>query len=452
MEFTSLDVTPVMLSFIEDMKKFYDIFFIAPYRLVMQKALAATVALISKIVVDFLARRFYWAWVAILKFIWILEQVFDIFAGTVGVYVKNGSGWTVSSGNKSIIQDSNFMEVLFNGNAIQTAYAYAMLASFALCFLFTVFAVIRSMGDSIGENKHPVTEVLRLCSKACVTFLLIPLACLLVLKFSSVTMSVIADIGEEDQKLCDTLYVVGVGDCFKNENYRVEYSYSRKFASTGSIKAVNYKDINYILAFVSSIFCAVLMMVCILQAIMRMFILLLLFVLSPYFVSTMPLDDGAKFKKWQKMFIGFAISTFGPIITMKVYMIIIPLVASSNSAISIYGGYGTLSQLINSAGGKSFWNWNDASQGYLVQHAFQIASEYIFKMIMILGGAFASWKSQYVILEVIDPQMVYIMKRGEIIAGVTKQAVTKGASAVGKVGSFIGNKISGKGKNGGGGN
>ena len=52
----------------------------------------------------------------------------------------------------------------------------------------------------------------------------------------------------------------------------------------------------------------------------------MLFIASPIFVSTMPLDDGEKFKAWQDMFVAKIFSGFGSVIAMELYMLLCPVV------------------------------------------------------------------------------------------------------------------------------
>ena len=425
MDPVTLDIVPVILSFSSQMKDLFKLVFLGPYEIVQKQVLGAIQEMVAQIFYAWYYRKLYFIWTALLKFIWILEQIFDIFAGVVGVYVREANGsWRVTSGHEHVVDDQSFLDVLFNGNAVQVAYWWIMLGAFALCFLFTIFAVIRSMGDSIGENRRPVSVVLRLTFKACLTFVIVPFACLVVIKLASVTTAVIAFAGEDgNMRLCDSLYVAGVGEEFKSSAYKTLYASGRRFADMNSIQAVNYQKINYLMAFVSTVFCAIVMCACILQAIFRIIMMLLLFVLSPYFVSTMPMDDGEKFRRWQQMFVGFAVACFGPLIVMRVYLAVIPLVASSDSPITIYN-------IASSSGsGLSFWEWDGKSVSSLMPYAFQRATEFIFRQILVLGGAFAAWRSQYLILEVIDPSVVQLMRRSEIIMTLSINAAKKGLSA-----------------------
>ncbi|MBO6133404.1 MAG: hypothetical protein J6P05_03620 [Lachnospiraceae bacterium] len=416
----TLTVVPVLLGFVETLEDIFKAIFVSPFQAMFSAVLNAALSLCKELFMAWFGRTLYGAWIAILKFDWILEQIYDIFSGVVGVYVKEGSTWRVTSGHANVIEDQSFLDVLFNRNVIQNAYWQLMIASFVLCFLFTIIAVIRSMGDSIAENKRPVTHVLRMTFKTCITFLLVPMAVLLVIKLSSVTVAVIANTaGSEDMKLCDSLYVAGVGDEFKSSAYKERYSRGRMFQHYSSIEAVNYRNINYFIAYLSSGFCVIVLSACIIQSILRIMVILLLFILSPFFVSTMPLDDGERFRRWVKMFMAFSLACFGPIIAMRIYLAIIPLVGTSDGAITLYKISGSL------GGGKSFFNWTGDGLTGLIHDAFKAASNFIMRMVIVMGGAFATWRSQYVIMQIVDPSTVQLMKRGELIMVYAK----KGASA-----------------------
>ncbi len=421
-----LSVIPVILSFSDLLKDLLKFIFVNPFSVMFNGVLSQFKSYVLELFFAWFYRKVYFCWTACLKFVWLLEQIFDIFAGVVGVYRKVGGRFVETSGHKDILQDQSFLDVLFCDNAVQNVYWWLMLSAFALCFLVTIIAVLRSMGDSIGENKRPVTAVLRMAFKASLTFLLIPMACLLLLKLSSVTTAVLIEAGQNDVRCTDALYSLGVGDQFKSDWDRDVYSKGRRGLERDAIYHVKYTKMNYLIAFFTTFFMIIVLCGCILQTVMRIMVLLILFVASPYFVCTMPMDDGAKFNRWKSMFLGYALAAFGPVLVMRIYIAILPSIAVSGGSISFfkYSFKPTLK------GAVSFWEWDGKSMATLVADAYHRALEFIIRLFMLIGGAYAAWRSQYTIMEIIDPSTVRLMKRGEVVMQMVKQAAKSGASYV----------------------
>ncbi len=58
----------------------------------------------------------------------------------------------------------------------------------------------------------------------------------------------------------------------------------------------------------------------------RLFDVVLLLIIEPFFISTMPIDDGEHFKKWEDLFIGKIFSGYGMVVAMYLYLLICGMV------------------------------------------------------------------------------------------------------------------------------
>lgn len=67
-----------------------------------------------------------------------------------------------------------------------------------------------------------------------------------------------------------------------------------------------------------------------LACVVRMFQMLLLYISAPPIIAIMPLDGGEKFKQWTLAFVIQNFSIFGTVISMRLLMLFIPIVFSSN--------------------------------------------------------------------------------------------------------------------------
>ena len=106
----------------------------------------------------------YFFLITVRKILDSLETMIGIFAGTENVIVDN--------------KPMTFMEMVFNQDAVSKGFLMITLVAVGICFLFTIFAIVRSMSSSTLENKNPISQVLKDAMKACVSFMLVPFCAL----------------------------------------------------------------------------------------------------------------------------------------------------------------------------------------------------------------------------------------------------------------------------------
>ena len=151
------------------------------------------------------------------------------------------------------------------------------------------------------------------------------------------------------------------------------------------------------------------MAICIFTFIVRMFNLMLLYLVAPLFASSMPIDDGSKWQSWTQAFVIQLFSGFGSVIAMRLYLIIIPLALSSD--LVYFPGDGA---------------------GFAVLNRMA-------QLLMVLGGAWAVLQASAVITGILagNPGMAAIQQEGRIGGMVTHGAM----SAVRSTGRIAGGII-----------
>ena len=85
---------------------------------------------------------------------------------------------------------------------------------------------------------------------------------------------------------------------------------------------------NYILVYAIAIGMLMEMLVIILTCAVRIFNLLALYIASPLAISSMPLDDGGKFKQWITAFIVQLLSVVGMVLSMRLLLVFLPIIWS----------------------------------------------------------------------------------------------------------------------------
>ena len=83
---------------------------------------------------------------------------------------------------------------------------------------------------------------------------------------------------------------------------------------------------NYILVYIISVAVLMEMVVVIVTCAVRIFNLLALYIASPLAISSMPMDDGGKFKQWTTAFIVQLLGVVGMVLSMRLFLAFLPIV------------------------------------------------------------------------------------------------------------------------------
>jgi len=104
------------------------------------------------------------------------------------------------------------------------------------------------------------------------------------------------------------------------------------------------QDINYVIMIVGGIFVIYTLIQLTFGMVKRMFILLILYVISPGLCAMYPLDEGGAVKKWKDDFVKNTISAYGAVAGLNLFFSISPLIQN----IKIGGGW--MSAFLNNTG------------------------------------------------------------------------------------------------------
>ena len=116
-----------------------------------------------------------------------LEAVFDIFSGYRYVYQR-------SAVDPDRLEPVYLLDYLFDLDPIKNAFLIITLLAAGLAMMFTIFAVAKSMADMTTDDKNPVGKVLGRALKTGVRFLMIPLLALFLLNISSIIVVKVSNI------------------------------------------------------------------------------------------------------------------------------------------------------------------------------------------------------------------------------------------------------------------
>lgn len=396
---------------------------------ILSDILSVVVNFFVNIVWNLLSERLLTLFVTLCSLVDFVESIFNVFAGLSPVYYK-------AAGQASATKLS-LIDVLFQMEDVTLAFWVITLASMGICVMFTIYKTAKSISDMTLEDKNPISKVLTDAMKAGVTFLLIPFLCVMMLQLSSILtqqvqiafsqanggdssigtilfLSATLDADTKTTKAKDLISgVIEITDTKRNPSFNTE---PRSFYMKGDRKYTDIKtvkgdfhaaNISYIIGFTSAILILLILILSIITFVRRLFELLLLYIISPLFVSTIPLDDGITFARWREMFVAKFFSGFGMIFSMKYYLMLIPMISSSG--LELYP--------------------RDLSNGTMINSVLQI--------FFIIGGAWAVFKAQSLLLEILNPEAAQAER--QVSALVTGAVMGAASVATGGVGAAFSN-------------
>ena len=334
------------------------------------------------LILEVLSGIFYSVFADMMTFINSLQNSFDYFSGVKEV--------TVVSGNS---HKTTLLMAIFEQSAVQKTFLILMAFSIFLCLLISVIAVARASMDLDGENHRNVSRVMKSLAKAMFQFLLVQFSCLFVLTLGGAVLKSVKTASQYtisaensgkaqgEVRISNILFAISSLDAAKpggedknlsdirgkNENLDILKGKRGEFYF-GRLDPTNKEEVekyfklgkmDYLIGYGMGIFFVIILAIVLCKFMTRIFEVVLLYVISPFFVAMMPLDDGEKFKGWQDLFVGKIFSGYGTVIAMQIYLLICPYVMSGNI---IFG--------------------KTTAEG-----------DYIIKLIFIGGGAFAVLKA-----------------------------------------------------------
>lgn len=322
---------------------------------------------------DLFAELFYKILAYLCELVDFLEETFDIFAGTTPVKDVTRD-----------VSDSLLNIVIFNPT-IKKLFYMVMAIAFVLTLTFAVISVAKATFDLEFNGRKPVAQVMRTLFKTMIQFMIVPLMVLFILNLASKLLVAIEDSTKMangttgNPSLGSTVFAITSLDAsvspsenvsgnsstsknFLNEGVR-GYFYRREagwdYTSLSSIRPYfKFADFDFFTGYAVCIFLIIILAATAIVFVQRIFEVVILYVICPFFVSTMPLDEGEKYKKWKELFFGKLFGGYGSILGMKIYLMLVPFIMG-NSIV-----------------------WGNSSND----------SAYLMKLLFIVGGAWATFK------------------------------------------------------------
>lgn len=335
---------------------------------------------------------------------YLLDFIRDVFCKLAGIDTV-----AIKGENKDLL--SHFL--LSDG--VKNAFWGVFLVGVILLFIFVIIAIIKS---EIADPQHKKTkgQIIVKALQSFVTFLLVPFLLIAGISLVNAVMGAIhgsmtgAMLDGNSRSLIGGQILVTSGyDAYIGPSNRAEIE--RMFITSelnyNSLSVVqqyyDLADMNFFVGIASGLVILIMFVISAILFVQRIFDIILLYIVSPASVATIPLDDGGRFRIWREMIISKVLGAYGIILSMNIFFLIVPQL----SQISFFG------------------------------NAFK---DGIVQLLFILGGAFAITKANMVISQLTGSnagaqeaqQML-----GNISTGVHMMR-TAGRVATGAAGAVIG--------------
>ena len=360
------------------------------------------------------------------QFLWLLDQLqsgFDVLIG-----LKDITYYSEATGQDT---QTTLLQYFMNNDIIRNAMISITFIALGLSIIFAIYSVMRSTLDFDFEGKRPVGKVLNSVAKTMIAFLLVPTICIFGVSLVSIvlkqTCSAISD--GSDASLGRWVLAISSIDAgrgnppvdFMNQKTSQinEPWYSLLYEGMDYITfgaKIHVSHIDYLIGYAAIIFMMIVMIACLFTFIKRIFDIIILYITSPYFVSTIVLDDGEKFRKWRESFIARILVGFGSVIGMRIFLMMVPVIMNDN--VKIFDSF-----------------------------AGNITGGYVIRLVFILGGMFAVYKSSTLLTGIISSSVAAEENMNNaLLGGMVAGGMMKGAKAMAGAGISAFSKMRSKSK------
>ena len=266
-------------------------------------------------------------------FLWMLRLIdgtMEIFSAIAGITDVTFQGQRV-----------NIIEHLAAQTSVGTIFWCVFILAVGLTAIFTIVAVIKNM---IANNRNLSSIVGKFFLALLGTMAMLAVVVLGILISDSVLVliSQIFQI-ENSTKLSNALFNACVGDGWVNGYSIAEVEVSsltvREIMGDYSTAAfgiwpvdwqntgmINPDKFLYFPSLVASVGVMIALLIAILNLAKRVYEILFLYIIMPISMSTLPLDDGAKFKMWRETFITKIVIAYGSVFSVNIFVLLLPII------------------------------------------------------------------------------------------------------------------------------
>lgn len=266
----------------------------------------------------------------LLLFLWLLKLVdglMEIFSAISGITDVTYKGEKV-----------NIIEFLAGDSTINTIFWCIFILAIGLTCIFTIAALIKNM---INSQRNVSTIVGKFFLALLGTMAMLTVLFLIILISNSllVLVSQIFQVGNTT-KLSSALFNACAGDWINGYSvsefdisrlgvkeifgdYTTGFVFPDKWKYNGM---VNPDKFLYLPSLIAGVALTIALVVAVLNLAKRVYEIIFMYFVMPMSMSTLPLDDGARFKTWRETFITKIVIAYGTVFSVNIFVLLLPLI------------------------------------------------------------------------------------------------------------------------------
>ena len=260
---------------------------------------------------------------------YLLDFIRDIFCKLAGIETVK-----IDGGEEEIL--THFIL----SPAIRNAFLGVLLVGVILLFVFVIIAIIKSEAAD-PQHKKTKGQILVKSLQSFIIFLLIPFLLIAGIMLANVVVGAIhASMtgsmldGNTSSTIGGQILVTSGYDAYigpAGSRAEIERMFVTGQLDYNSLSVVKrYYDLSEMNFFVGIAGGLVILVMFVMSAVMfvqRIFDIILLYIVSPASVSTIPLDDGGRFRIWREMLVSKVLSAYGIILSMNIFFLVVPQIS-----------------------------------------------------------------------------------------------------------------------------
>ena len=285
-----------------------------------------------------------------LLFLWFLrliDGIMEIFSAIAGITDVTVNG-----------QQVNIIEYLVGDSTVGTIFWCVFILAVGLTCIFGIVALVKNM---IANNRNVSTIVGKIGLALLGTMAMLTVVILGILISNSV-LKLVAEIFQigNTTKLSNALFNACVGEWLNGYTVaEVDITSCDVSQILGDYNAtafgiwptswkcngmVNPNTFLYLPSMIASIALTISMVIAIINLAKRVYEIVLMYIVMPASMATLPLDDGARFKVWRETFVTKIILAYGTVFSVNIFVLLLPLISKMH--IDGVGGFGNSMFLI----------------------------------------------------------------------------------------------------------
>ena len=230
-------------------------------------------------------------------------------------------------------EQGDLLSNLLESDIIKRVFLTIFIIGCILLIVFTILAIIKSN----YQEKQNWKTVLSKTGQAFIIMLLIPFTVIIGVMLTNTIMSSINQAmnvyPSSGQGSIGGQFLITIGhDAYKglidqSQAEAMFVSGELNYAKLSVVKQYyDITELNYVIGLLGSLVMLIMFVISAITFVQRIFDIVLLYIISPVSISTIPLDEGNRFKVWKDMLISKILSAYGIILVMNLFFLIIPQV------------------------------------------------------------------------------------------------------------------------------